>query len=301
MRSILRTFGHQKWIKTPLRSRLIGTFHDPETAKEEWFSVRFYGHEYRGNFASCLDWQVYYFGAYATEELNLIRDVLAAYDRPVMMDIGGNCGHHALFASGHCQEVYVFEPYPLMYNQIIQKIDTNSLTNIRLFKFGLATEDATLKFYPPADNHTGLGSFRVETGAEAIELSVRNGDRVAEEEGLRDVQFIKIDVEGFEVDAIKGISILLQQSRPSLFIEWSPASANSLNENFSDLFPSGYQCYLFEDLSYIPFLRVFRKPGYRLHPVDIQNPPIGNLLISPVELNDKVEANRSSFGRYIQR
>ncbi|MDA7936076.1 FkbM family methyltransferase [Akkermansiaceae bacterium] len=301
-RKILRAFGHLRWIKTPLRSRIISRFDDPEDSKEEWFDVRFFGFKYRGNFASCLDWQVYYFGAYAHEELSLIKDVLCEYQEPVMLDVGGNCGHHSLFASAFCKMVMVFEPYPVLYRQITQKMDDNGVQNVRLSKFGLGRTDEKLNFYPPADNHTGLGSFRVKTASQPIELKVRVGDLVVEEENLTAVDFIKIDVEGFEIDVIEGLASTLESFRPTLFIEWSPASRDSLEgELLSEILPPNYECYTFIDNSYTPVLKVFRRPSYALKKVSLDSAPISNLLIGPKEFFARVLDNgRGKLGKRIE-
>ncbi len=298
---MMRAFGHMHFVKAPLRERIIARFHDPETALPESFQVTFEGFRYKGDFASCLDWQVYYFGAYAPEELRLIRDVLAEAPTSTMLDVGGNCGHHAMYASRHCSQVVTFEPLPRMYEQIVEKISTNKIPNIRLCKFGLGASNEFLNFYPPADNHTGLGSFQLPTGAEPIQLEVRKGDEAVLSENLSNISFIKIDVEGFECEALRGLAETTAQMRPIMFIEWSPSSQSGLNgQAFSQLFPENYSCYAFEDGSYIPRWRAFRKPGYALHQCDLNQPPIANLLLIPNEKRDLAVTQASALGKRLE-
>src|ERR1700761_4210257 len=239
-RPLLRLLGHQDYIKFPLRKRWISKFHHPETAKDETFLVNFHGYEYRGNFNSTLDWDVYYFGTYAREEMHLLRDILGCFDRPVMFDVGGNCGHHALYLSRYAETIHTFEPFPPLAEKINEKIDTNSVANVVVHNVALGEEAAILPYYPPHDNHIGLGSFSVKTGASPVELRVARADDLFSGAEPDRLNLVKLDIEGFEVHALRGMRGLLDRYQPVIFIEWSEATRDALGDaEFSGLFPEG--------------------------------------------------------------
>jgi len=288
-RQFLRIFGHLRFIKTPLRERIISRFHAPSLAENEAFSVNFNGFVYNGQFDSYLDWAVYYFGFYAREEMRLFRDVLEALSNSTMLDVGGNCGHHALFCSKYAAEVYTFEPLQRFSQQIEEKISTNRIKNIRIGKYGLGEKNTELVFYPPHDNHTGLGSFVVKSDAKPIILPIRNGDELVREEMIENIGFIKIDVEGFEVPVVRGLAETISKNRPVIFIEWTQASQTLLGDiSFMELLPRNYEVFVFIDNSYVPRWKAFRAKKYSLVKLDPTRIPAEvNLLLIPLEVREK--------------
>ena len=297
---LLRAFGHLHFVKTPLRERIISKFHDPSLADDETFSVRFNGFVYNGHFDSYLDWAVYYFGFYAREEMRLFRDVLETMKGAVMLDVGGNCGHHALFCSKYADKVYTFEPLHKFSRQIEEKVSVNRIKNIIIQKYGLGEQDAEVLFYPPHDNHAGLGSFVVKTDASPVFLPVRKGDEFVRCENIPNVGLIKIDVEGFEVPVLKGLKQTILTHRPVIFVEWTQASRTLLGDmSWAELVPSNYVFCAFIDNSYVSRWKAFRASRYSLINVDPDMLPTGvNLLLMPAEF---VEQCKASGAEIIQR
>jgi hypothetical protein len=103
---MLRTAGQAEWLRFGVRDRIIRFFHNPDTCSPESFIAPFFGAKYAGNFDTFIDWSVYYYGAYAKEELRLFDDFLRTMEQPVVLDVGANIGHHTLFAAMHSKEVF---------------------------------------------------------------------------------------------------------------------------------------------------------------------------------------------------
>jgi hypothetical protein len=77
------------------------------------FEVDFAGLRYRGRLNDHIDWNVFYFGNYSPQELNLFAIAAKLIGRPGgvnYFDIGANVGHHALFMSRYAARVVAFEP-----------------------------------------------------------------------------------------------------------------------------------------------------------------------------------------------
>ena len=292
---ILRALGHQEHLRFGLRDRIIRFFHHPDTAKSEKFTVPFFGLTYPGNFETFLDWSVFYYGAYAREELRLILEVLETISEPVVFDVGANIGHHALFLARHSKQVFAFEPFAGVSQKLVEKIDVNQLGNIELCPFGLGASHSVESYFPPENANTGTGSFlaNLESNASAaLRLEIKTGDDFVQERGLTRLDFIKMDIEGFEPFALSGLRQTLTKFRPVVFFEWSQnAEKPATSETAHTLFPPDYAFYLF-----VPDTvrwKFFRQPTYRLQPLHnrwLEMSTYGNVLALPREYIERVNA-----------
>ncbi|MFY0632916.1 MAG: FkbM family methyltransferase [Vannielia sp.] len=144
------------------------------------------------------------------------------------MDVGANVGNHTLFMLllGGAARVIPVEPNPkairllvanLIFNGLLERVDLTSLG------YGLDAEAGDgLAIHSPRDN---LGWVKLKPQAEAegdaVPVSTRTGDSLV---GEAQVDFIKIDVEGMEVGALKGLEATITRCKPVLFIELAHAN-----------------------------------------------------------------------------
>ena len=144
----------------------------------------------------------------------------------IVLDIGTNVGETLLnFAKlvGEGGFVYGFEPDEVNFSNVQKNIALNEFENLHVFNFGISDAPATVKLYR-VDPHN-LGMNRILTDAEAGEYrdftTIRTDtlDNVIEENKISRVNVIKIDIEGYEMHALRGARKLLERSKPRLFIE----------------------------------------------------------------------------------
>ena len=69
------------------------------------------------------------------------------------------------------------------------------------------------------ESHSGVSSLVEDTGREKIEVAVTTIDQLVEELGLPRVDYIKLDIEGAEREALKGAGVTLAEYQPRLFID----------------------------------------------------------------------------------
>lgn len=294
IRKILRILGRLDWLRFGVRDRIIRFVHNPDICESEEFIVPFYGGTYAGNFDTFLDWSVYYYGAYAKEELRLFNDFLSTIENPIVVDVGANIGHHTLFAAMRSKKVLAFEPFGDVISKLKRKISDNGLTNVTLFECALGEKNETAIYVKPKGCNTGTGSF-AKSGdeGETLNLPIKIGDEVLAQHLITDVHFMKIDTEGFEPFVLKGLRKTLDRCRPLVFFEWTQGERGLVEQEGKSLFPENYQFYAF-----IPdtvFLGLFRKPKYRLIPISADIWPDGNLFAVPHEYIDYLKkANLSS-------
>lgn len=283
LRKLLRILGHQEWIRFGLRDRVIRAFHSPASQKNEPFQVDFFGKVYPGNFSIYIDWYAFYYGAYSKQELYLMRDVLQEVNNPIILDVGANVGHHSLFASTIAQKVYALEPYPV----VAEKIHANSINNIELHEIGLGEIDQELVFQPPTSNNMGTGSFTELNNNQLrqLELPICNGDSFLKSVGAESIDYIKMDIEGHEIYALKGLKNTLQAIRPTVFFEWS-GNKRGIQMNTEGLFPDDYQ--LFDFVPGRVIGKFFYQPSYRLKASKVPFTD-GNKLAIPVDRAAKLK------------
>ena len=152
---------------------------------------------------------------YETEELDALRPHL----RPGahVIDIGANTGNHALFYATQLSaaRVIVIEPNPLAIAPLMANVVLNGLTDlIVLDHLGFGLSDVAEGGYWMKRHDRNLGSTKMKTGDGP--LTVCRGDDVFE---CETPDLIKIDVEGMEMQVLRGLEDTIARVRPILQVE----------------------------------------------------------------------------------
>lgn len=221
----LRRIGHQQWLRG--RDRILRAFSHPDRQKPEPFDVDFFGLPYSGNMANFVDWTVFYYGAFAESELHLLAtlaNALRAQGKPVnFFDVGANIGHHSLFMSRHADGVFSFEPFSVVRNEMERKFTHAGVHNATVFPVALGNRNETASFHPPTGSNQGTGTLGdvlpENASSECISVQVVRGDDFFKANHLPPISILKMDVEGFEVNALEGMRETLWRDRPPILME----------------------------------------------------------------------------------
>lgn len=152
---------------------------------------------------------------YEMEELEIIRRAFRPGGR--FIDIGANVGNHALFVALFLNpsEVVVVEPNPVAYNVLISNVLLNQLDrtfDLNWIGYGISNiANATFGMEFRKGN---VGAGRMVAGSGDIP-TVPADDVV----GNRQADFIKIDVEGMEMQVLQSLDATLARCRPRIFVE----------------------------------------------------------------------------------
>ena len=126
--------------------------------------------------------------------------------------------------------VHGFEPNPALWPRVEEKAAAEGLSgSITLHKTAMGAADETLSFFIPDGPNQGTGSFAqapYNWEGEKTEFEVRNASALLEELGIDDVDLVKIDVEGFELEVMTGLKAFLQKCRPVVWVEVGAADAD---------------------------------------------------------------------------
>jgi len=129
----------------------------------------------------------------------------------VVYDVGANAGYYSLVAARRSAEVYAFEPYPENAFFLREHFRTNKLTNCNAEECAVGSVDGMVAFAPGRTNCEGKidpdGLFRFR----CVKL-----DTFCDGHAAPDV--LKIDVEGAELDVLKGGTRMFSAKHPAIFL-----------------------------------------------------------------------------------
>jgi FkbM family methyltransferase len=137
----------------------------------------------------------------------------------IIADCGAYIGEFTLYAAkavGPSGKVIAFEPDPAIYKKLAANIALNGLTNVTALNKGVWSKASTLKFV--GDSLKGYSFMAADKDAGAIDVPVVALDDELKRLALPKVDFIKMDVEGAELEAIKGASGTLEAQKVDLAI-----------------------------------------------------------------------------------
>lgn len=188
-----------------------------------------------------VDYYIYTHGLFEKRALHLIEALLPR--RRTALDVGANIGNHALFFAKIFKSVHAFEPNPRIVKRLIKNKEKNAAANLHVHAVGLSEQSARLPFRENRDGNAGASRF-VEAEAEATcRLEVVNADAFVNERAIGDIDLVKLDVEGHELPALRGLRETLKTHQPVICFEYGAQNYDlRFFDNFRAALP-GYQFY----------------------------------------------------------
>ena len=160
-------------------------------------------------------------GRFENNELSLIERIFKEkMGGKLTLDIGANIGNHTVALSKFSTMVYAFEPNPLVFD--VLKLNTKNIENVRLFNFGASDENQSIMARVPKLN-CGEGSVSLNENISnsnafyEYSFTLKSLDQLDALTG-KDVGLIKIDVEGHELQAFRGMRSLLERNKPVILL-----------------------------------------------------------------------------------
>lgn len=170
----------------------------------------------------------------------------------VFIDIGANIGAYSLIASklvGKTGKVIAFEPVNSIYSQLNENITMNSITNIFVEKKAVYDQNTNLDLFISNEQNMGMSSIlhHSHESGEKQNIEAITLDSYAELNKLAKIDLVKIDIEGAEINALKGMKQSLIKFKPTLIIEISDGILENSSVNSKAIYD-----FLF-DLNYEPY------------------------------------------------
>ncbi len=147
-----------------------------------------------------------------------------------VFDIGGYIGIYALFfarAVGSSGRVITFEPNPANYQELLRNLQLNKFSNVTALPLGLGRHcgQVDLIINPLYPSRGFVAEAQPQNAiqkkySQTVPIKIITLDSLMQSKSLPSPDFIKIDVEGFELDVLHGMTEVLHVYKPRLFIEF---------------------------------------------------------------------------------
>lgn len=149
-------------------------------------------------------------------ELKLIRSIIKPGFN--ILDIGANIGFYTKFFSeltGQNGGVHAFEPDVTNFNYLQGNLQKNK--NVKLINKAVSNKTEPLKIYLSKMLNVDHRTYPVENYDQVLEIDATTIDDYLTLNNISRIDFIKMDIQGFEMSAIKGMTNTLKNN-PSLKI-----------------------------------------------------------------------------------
>src|SRR5215217_2314063 len=146
----------------------------------------------------------------------------------VVVDIGAHMGRYTIIAAkrvGTKGKVMAIEANPSNFEMLNRNIKLNQLVNIISLNNAVYSKETKIKLYLPGEElgdtiYNTIISDRAKNEDKFVEVNANTLDYLLQSKGIKQVNWIKIDVEGAEFEVLKGATNILSNSKDiALLIE----------------------------------------------------------------------------------
>lgn len=144
----------------------------------------------------------------------------------VVLEIGSNIGNHAVYLSKEIEvkSIYVIEPIPRSYKLLLANIALNYCHNVNVDFIGVGLGSFNCTGYPylrDGINNLGAATISPEPLNVHIDNKLEPVNIVTGDSLFGDINFdfIKIDVEGMELEVLKGLKETINRCKPKMYVE----------------------------------------------------------------------------------
>ena len=161
------------------------------------------------------------------------------YQSPVIFDVGANIGTYAtwlakLFPKG---KIYCFEPQRIVFQMLCGNMAINNFDNCFAYNMALGNQNGYLQIDEPNYNAPeDFGIFSLvedkvfnKSGIQST-VPVMQIDIFIETYNIQKIDLLKIDVEGMDVDVLRGAKKAIKKFNPFIFIEHNDNRRSVLKE-----------------------------------------------------------------------
>ena len=191
------------------------------------FTIKFKNIFMKINILDPIDKEIFFKNAYEENQMKILMDNIKDSKNPIFLDIGANKGIYSLTLAKKFKglKIYAYEPVLSTFKNFLYNIFLNKLTNrIKTFNFGLSDTAGVKKMVSiKRKNYIQSGgySFKINKSLQKDNIienyNTKIGDKILNFENKK--LFIKIDVEGYELNVLKGIRYLLKRNKVFIQIE----------------------------------------------------------------------------------
>jgi FkbM family methyltransferase len=226
----------------PLAFRLLPNHYQYQ--KASFRTVVRHGIRFELDISNLNDWEVYYFCT--DDSLEVLVSACSPGDR--FLDIGANIGFATLRAAQQIGEngcVYSLEPYPDTFSKLKRNLQLNLPPNVHAYPVALGAVAADARLVVVKADNLGRNKISSQPKTLGVPVSLVTLDSFCKNQDIDRIDIMKLDVEGYEAEVLKGGREVIRRWRPKMLIEIGDenlrAQGSSPAEIISMLLNFGYK------------------------------------------------------------
>lgn len=146
---------------------------------------------------------------------HLFRNIDIDVSQSTAIDIGSNIGNHAIEFAKYFKKVICYEPNPRAYDLLVT--NTKQLKNVEVFNWGCGSKEEFLELQENINNIGGSSAKYKIDKKNRVNIEIKPLDKNLD--SLKNVMLLKIDVEGMEIDVLKGAEKTINKFYPLICFE----------------------------------------------------------------------------------
>lgn len=160
--------------------------------------------------------QIYLKGVYERNTFRHLSRLVKSSD--TFVDVGANIGAYSVGLSPFIKKgrIISFEPNPRALVYLEENIKLNNIENITVNKVGLSDDYETVTLYTPSLATASINKNKNSNEKEIISLITLDG--YCKENGINNIDVLKIDVEGHEIKCLNGALEIIKKSKNMILV-----------------------------------------------------------------------------------
>lgn len=156
-------------------------------------------------------------GVWSKRYLNVAKQLCPYPD--MVLDIGANIGQMSVYYADWAKTVWSFEPLPHLFDIALENVSQNSLANVEVHNLAVGDKECDL-FMKAVSTNDGASFVTQKAGKDLVKVRSITLDSLLDDiPTWKRVDYIKIDVEGYEPFVIQGGKKLIEKYRPVIQLE----------------------------------------------------------------------------------
>lgn len=163
----------------------------------------------------------------------------------ICLDVGANLGTYAFYLAKIVSEmgkVFAFEPVPATYKGLVTNVARARLANVKAYNLGVSDRGGEAELFVPervglpSHGRAHLHAPEAQERGEPIKIQLTTLDAFCAAHEVERVDFIKMDIEGAELLALRGAVEVISADRPSLLLEIEESHTSNYGYSPQDVF-----------------------------------------------------------------
>jgi FkbM family methyltransferase len=155
-----------------------------------------------------------------------------------IFDVGANVGDWSTLAASTfpAAKIHAFEPVPPTFKHLQDRLATVSNTSLHPYGLGKENKRTEITYYGDDLSFLSTVNYAIQTHLPSTQMpiEIRRGDDILKETNVTKIDFLKLDIEGMEIEALYGFEQALKEQRIG-FIQFEHHPGQVLLKNFYDL------------------------------------------------------------------